>query len=517
MKKIVVLNGSFNPPTKAHLTALTTAMDLISADYGYFCPVSEKYIKSKMGKKGDSVSLSDSVRLAMLESMVKTNPRLGIFRYEIEGADSNRTYETYCEVQRRHPDCEIYHLAGADKIRSLKRWYNIEDFLQNFKTLVFCRDDIDVEKEIAAEPILAKHRDSFVLFSSISEDAELNDVSATKVRRLFMSGDTSYLSALTPGVGEIMKTLSPADFPEPTLAEWISSIQGSGEMHWKDKVYKRIYTENQKYFAEHPESEERLDLAKVYCKEFKLSGHPGGFNTEISCVNKDQISAARDLLEAGLNPAIVAASSRKSPAELCVDGMNNLSENEIARQSNLISFIYQFGSPRKKTIKESGIKIKETAYPLDIRFGAIYSPDVLFFRDNLKNSFQFLDTPFRCSVITSAPLCFVKSDRQGELTYKAGEDSYTPEGRSIMAEKVRTILRVAIENGHDSIVLSEFGTRSCGLPKEETVKIFSSVFQEPEFSGRLKTIVFALPEGKRSADYDFKSRSKNCEFYKEFC
>ena len=40
-KRIVVLGGSFNPPTSAHYKLIKRAVDELNADVGFFVPVSE--------------------------------------------------------------------------------------------------------------------------------------------------------------------------------------------------------------------------------------------------------------------------------------------------------------------------------------------------------------------------------------------------------------------------------------------------------------------------------------------
>ncbi len=51
MNRIVVLGGSFNPPTNAHLTLMQTAMDAIQADKGIFAPATFGYVAKKMKRQ----------------------------------------------------------------------------------------------------------------------------------------------------------------------------------------------------------------------------------------------------------------------------------------------------------------------------------------------------------------------------------------------------------------------------------------------------------------------------------
>ena len=516
MKRIVVFTGSFNPPTKAHLAALTTAMDKISADAGYFVPVAGKYVRLKMLEKNDGIILSDNIRLSMLKAMAKTDDRIKISEFELNGGDSFRTYNTFCEIRRENPDAEIYHLCGADKLRSIPKWFNAEDFLKEFKTIAFCRNSLDAQAAIESNPLLKAYKDSFIIFDKISED-DLSEVSSTKVRKLFSENNPKCLDYLEPSAAEIFKSLSPQDFKEPELSDWVEAMKNSPKMHWKDTVYKRIYNENLKLYRDNPIAEEKMACVKVYSKELPINTDEAEQKTDIRCLNIEPIELAEEMVRAGLNPVLLSTSSRMTPGEYYCNGMSSLSENSICRQSDLLFYLYQFGNIRKKAVKESGIKICRQEYPLDINFGAIYSPEICFFRDNLKNNFNLLENPFKCAVITAAPLCFSKNDSQGEVKYKAADGGYTSEGAEIMRSKIRTVLRVALANGHSSIILNEFGTRSLALPMAETVRIFKDIFSEIEFAGKFKSIVFALPEGKRSESYNYKEKSKNAAFYKAFC
>ena len=51
--KICVLFGSFNPLTKAHISALKTAVEAIGADKGLFVATNGQYLKRKTVKIDD--------------------------------------------------------------------------------------------------------------------------------------------------------------------------------------------------------------------------------------------------------------------------------------------------------------------------------------------------------------------------------------------------------------------------------------------------------------------------------
>jgi uncharacterized protein (TIGR02452 family) len=100
-----------------------------------------------------------------------------------------------------------------------------------------------------------------------------------------------------------------------------------------------------------------------------------------------------------------------------------------------------------------------------------------------------------------------------ELAYRSESGGFTPEGTEIMLNKIRTIFRMAVEHGKDSIVL---GALSCGAykcPPEEVSKQFRTVIEEPEFKNKFKLLVFAILEKPRKP-HGFDG--KFAPFYREF-
>ena len=51
--RIVVMGGSFNPPTIAHFKLLTHALDVLQAEKGIFVPSSDAHVMRKMRKGED--------------------------------------------------------------------------------------------------------------------------------------------------------------------------------------------------------------------------------------------------------------------------------------------------------------------------------------------------------------------------------------------------------------------------------------------------------------------------------
>ena len=61
-----------------------------------------------------------------------------------------------------------------------------------------------------------------------------------------------------------------------------------------------------------------------------------------------------------------------------------------------------------------------------------------------------------------------------------------------MKEKIRTQLRVALDNGHDTLLLSAYGCGAFFNDPKIVSHLYKDVFNEAEFKGAFKTVVFSI-------------------------
>ena len=145
-EQIIVMGGSFNPPTIAHQRLLLTCVNALGADKGIFVPSSHTYVSIKMRRaKLPKEVLREDVRLRMLNAMCEENPRLMVEDCEFHRTEKGYTYESMETIQEKYPDAELYFLAGGDKVSVISRWHRIQEFLERFKILVVKRDGDDPE------------------------------------------------------------------------------------------------------------------------------------------------------------------------------------------------------------------------------------------------------------------------------------------------------------------------------------------------------------------------------------
>ena len=200
--RIVVMGGSFNPPTIAHLKVMQVAMNTVDACQGMFMPASQAYVARKMKKQHcPQDTLGEALRLAMLESLCKQDDRLTVSRVQLLSGEQSYDYEMLEAIQGEWPDAEIYYITGSDKLYILPLWRNIDELLARSRILVAVRAGDDLEKIKAVKPYIAEHWDAFTVFDV---PPEIVNVSSSAFRQKLRDGDRSARELVTEEVWEIM-------------------------------------------------------------------------------------------------------------------------------------------------------------------------------------------------------------------------------------------------------------------------------------------------------------------------
>ena len=126
---------------------------------------------------------------------------------------------------------------------------------------------------------------------------------------------------------------------------------------------------------------------------------------------------------------------------------------------------------------------------MPVRFGGIYVPDATVFRAGAKDNFALLDTPYYMSFVAVAAINHPDLDRDGNIC---------EEDAALTKNKMRTMLRIGLLNGHDSIVLGAFGCGAFHNPPKHIARLFHEVIDEKEFMDKYKLIAFAILEDHNS-------------------
>lgn len=201
-ERMIVMGGSFNPPTIAHQRLMLGAVDALNADKGIFVPSSNGYVKAKMKRaKHPEETLVEHLRLKMLTAMAEDDPRLAVDDLEFHRKGNGYTYETMLEVQEKYPDATLYFLAGGDKVDIFPRWHRINEFLERFHIIVIKRDGDDPDAAIEANDFLRQHKDKFHV---IPAPEGIEGISSSAVRDKLRNGEPGAEEMCHPKVWKLL-------------------------------------------------------------------------------------------------------------------------------------------------------------------------------------------------------------------------------------------------------------------------------------------------------------------------
>ncbi len=507
MKKIIAITGSFNPVTVAHYKILSDAVKRYGADEGVFILTSDKYLTRKAlikNKEPSSFTLSEAIRSEMLRSLSEDDPKLRYWDVEVGGAAPS-TYRTLLKLlkdkQREYPgeQIKLYFLFGADKLKGMPRWRNADEMSELCEYLVYARR-FDLDKLLSSDPFFEQIRDRIHLLQV--EDEDLEDVSSTELRRRFFAGE-DYSDLMNKGPYAIMQTLSPSDFKPVSDEDIIKAHMLYDGRFGANAARLKVYKSNSALFKSWPTylgDRDEHRAAKAYTATFTVNIPEQPTETVTDCVNADCADVAKSLIDEGFNPAILNLASRTSPCGGYHKG-TSAQEECLSQMSTLSQSLYAFGDPKYKHIREAGVTHVPGIYPMDISYGGVYSPTVTFFRHNSDSYYALRRETFDCAVVSVASLSNREKNSftNDERFYFDEDGCLTDEGREIEKNKIRTVFRIALENGHDSMVLGAFGCGVFRLHSDEVAGLFRGILDEPEFQNRFRKLVFAIYEGKPSA------------------
>ena len=202
MSNVVVMGGSFNPPTRAHLQLMEAAIEEVDACQGIFVPAAHSYVEKKMMDLNCPQDiLSESVRVAMLKSFCKIDSRISVNDIQTQKTERGYDYEMLEKIQTKSPDAKIYFVVGSDKLNILPRWHRIDDLLSQFHILVAKRGRDDLEEIKGRLPYLAERWERFTVFNVPDE---IGEISSSVFREKIYKMDKSARELVTEDVWELM-------------------------------------------------------------------------------------------------------------------------------------------------------------------------------------------------------------------------------------------------------------------------------------------------------------------------
>ena len=177
MNKLIILGGAFNPPTIAHFALAEQILNEIeNVEKLIFMPVNSNYKKSEKPVENEH-------RYNMLQMVCKDNPKFEVSRLELGYNRVLTTIETLRILKQQYTEHEIIFAAGTDNLKELETWNNSQDILDEFKLLVFEREEDDFEQVVQESEFLRKNKSSLIKLENNFKTTLSSTYLREKVRR----------------------------------------------------------------------------------------------------------------------------------------------------------------------------------------------------------------------------------------------------------------------------------------------------------------------------------------------
>ena len=176
-KAIAVITGSFNPIQNAHVNLGNQVLKKYpNIEKVIYVPVSNKYVKDE---------LQDSeYRYQILKSVCDAREKFEVSRIEIDNSTQLYTYQTLDLLKKQYEEYDIYLVIGSDNLKSFHTWKRYEYILQNYKVVVFSRNDDNLEEIVSKSGYLAGYENKiFFIFAN-----NFLNISSTQVRNNIKQG-----------------------------------------------------------------------------------------------------------------------------------------------------------------------------------------------------------------------------------------------------------------------------------------------------------------------------------------
>ena len=189
MRKVVLVLGTFNPITNAHLELGIQAASLIPDADVYYVPSNLKFMH-----KWKSVEnfLTDGDRLILTNNVVKEYC-FYVSDIELIGYLDGKTYNTVEYFRKELCYNEVYICCGYDKLKELQKWYKAEELLEENKFLLFARYNKKLKD--CDCPFIEKYSDSFI---EVKLEDRTQDISSTVVRKAFKENKLEEIKGIVP-------------------------------------------------------------------------------------------------------------------------------------------------------------------------------------------------------------------------------------------------------------------------------------------------------------------------------
>lgn len=188
MNSILLIPGSFNPLTNAHIDMAKVAQKKINAEQVYFIPAHDTYVAQK------KTLIPGKSRCRLIDEA--TPDDMSYISLEVNSFLPAKTYDTITkfreDLDKDYRFYDFYICLGMDNIRTLTTWYNWQPFVEENMFVACVREGQNLENALK-EAGLTEYRNHFVEIM-IPE----NNISSSLVRSLCEQGKFEEIKDIVP-------------------------------------------------------------------------------------------------------------------------------------------------------------------------------------------------------------------------------------------------------------------------------------------------------------------------------
>lgn len=129
--RLGVMGGTFDPIHHGHLVAASEVAAAFELDQVIFVPTGEPWQKPLVSNSED--------RYLMTVIATASNPRFNVSRVDIDRDGPTYTVDTLRDIQASYPDAELFFITGADAIRQILAWKDVDELWSAAKFIAVTR------------------------------------------------------------------------------------------------------------------------------------------------------------------------------------------------------------------------------------------------------------------------------------------------------------------------------------------------------------------------------------------